>query len=62
MGDTMKKVKSGDPLVIPSQTFNSFIDAAQAHKARQQASGQTNRQAFRQTGIVLVKNSSGADR
>jgi len=62
MGDTMKKVKSGDPLVIPSQTFNSFIDAAQAHKARQQASNQTDRQAFRQSGIVLVRNGSGADR
>jgi len=62
MGDTMKKVKSGDPLVIPSQTFNSFIDAAQAHKARQQSSSQTDRQAFRQSGIVLVKNASGADR
>jgi len=62
MGDAMKKVKSGDPLVIPSQTFNSFIDAAQAHKARQQASSQTDRQAFRQSGIVLVKNASGADR
>jgi len=58
----MRKVQSGDPLVIPSQTFNSFIDAAQAHKARQQASGQTDRQAFRQSGIVLVKNASGADR
>ena len=62
MGDTMKKVKSGDPLVIPSQTFNNFIDAAQAHKARQQASGQTDRQSVRQTSIVLVKNASGADR
>ena len=32
------------------------------HKHRQQASSQTERQAFRQAGIVLVKNGSGADR
>ena len=62
MGDALKKVKSGDPLVIPSQTFNTFIDAARAHKASQQASSQAECRAFRQSGIVLVKNASGADR
>jgi hypothetical protein len=62
MGDAMKKVKSGDPLVIPAPTFNSFIDAARGHKAREQASGQAERPGFRQSGIVLVKNASGADR
>jgi len=62
MGDAMKKVKSGDPLVIPAPTYNAFVDAAVDHKGRQQASGQAERQAFRQSGIVLVKNASGADR
>ncbi|MBN2581475.1 MAG: hypothetical protein JXL80_00295 [Planctomycetes bacterium] len=58
----MKKVKSGDPLVIPAPTYNAFVDAAVDQKRRQQASSQTERAAFRQAGIVLVKNGSGADR
>jgi len=58
----MKKVKSGDPLVIPAPTYNAFVDSAVDHKARQQSSSQADRQAFRQSGIVLVKNASGADR
>ena len=28
MGDTLKKVKPGDPLAIPAEAFNTFIDAA----------------------------------
>jgi hypothetical protein len=32
MGDTLKKVQSGDPLRIPASTFNTFIDAAIAHR------------------------------
>lgn len=27
MGDTLKKVRSGDPLRIPAATFNIFVDA-----------------------------------
>ena len=34
---TLKKVKSGDALVIPAQTFNTFIAAARDFRARQQA-------------------------
>ena len=32
MNDPLKKVKSGDALVIPAQTFNTFIDAARARR------------------------------
>ena len=56
------KVKSGDPLEIPAETFNAFVDAAIAHRRRQQSSTQTARDSARQTDIVLVKNSSGVDR
>ncbi|MGC1275725.1 MAG: hypothetical protein WBC44_18605 [Planctomycetaceae bacterium] len=28
MGDPFKKVQRGDPLRIPAETFNTFIDAA----------------------------------
>ena len=57
----MKKVKSGDALVIPAQTFNTFIDAARDFRARQQERAQTAQQTFRSSGIILVKNASGYD-
>ena len=62
MGDTLKKVKSGDPLVIPAQTFNTFIDAARDFRRRQLHQGQRPQPATRHTGLVLVKNASGSDR
>ena len=62
MGDTFKKVQSGDPLRIPAETFNTFIDAARDFKARRQSRTRESQVEFRQTGIVPVKNNSGADR
>ena len=61
MGDTMKKVKSGDPLVVPAQTFNSFVDAARDFQGRRQNQGSSQQQAFYPSGIVPVKNASGSD-
>ncbi len=40
MGDTLKKVQPGDPLVIPAQTFNTFVDAAKDFLRRQHHQGQ----------------------
>ncbi len=40
MGDSLKKVKSGDPLVIPAATYNTFVDAARDYLARQQDQAQ----------------------
>jgi len=37
---TMQKVESGDPLEIPAQTFNTFIDAAGDFGSLQQESAQ----------------------
>ncbi len=62
MGDTFKKVQSGDPLRIPAETFNTFIDAARDFKARRQSRTRESRFDIRQTGIIPVKNNSGADR
>ncbi len=31
---TLKKVSTGDPLVIPANTYNAFIDAAQDFQQR----------------------------
>ena len=61
MSDHLKKVKTGDSLVIPAQTFNTFIDAARDFRARQQGRAQTAQPGFRSSGIILVKNASGAD-
>ena len=41
MGDSLKKVKSGDDLVIPAQTFNTFVDSARDFLARQHREAQT---------------------
>jgi len=30
LGNSLKKVKPGDPLVIPAPTFNTFVYAAKA--------------------------------
>ncbi|MBK8915052.1 MAG: hypothetical protein IPM64_10720 [Phycisphaerales bacterium] len=62
MAGTLHKVKSGDPLVIPAATFNTFVDAARDFQERQRATAREAKREFRQTGIVLVRNESGADR
>jgi hypothetical protein len=62
MPTVLKKVRPGDPLVIPAATFNTFIDAARDYQERQRS---TQRDAHRDqldSGIVLVRNESGADR
>ena len=61
MGDTMKKVRTGDPLRIPAATFNTFIDAARDFQQRQRNTVQLPQVSSASEGIVLVKNNSGAD-
>ena len=61
-GDNMKKVRSGDPLVVPAQAYNAFIDAAKDYRQRTAHVGQTATPGYRSAGIVLVKNESGEDR
>lgn len=39
--DSLRKVKSGDPLRIPAATFNTFADAAQDFLRRQRNIGWT---------------------
>ena len=58
----MQKVQSGQPLRIPAETFNAFLDAAQDFRNRQQARSRDPQPTFRQSGIVKVKNASGEDR
>jgi hypothetical protein len=62
MSDHMKKVQSGDPLVVPAQAYNAFIDAAKDFQQRTAHIGQTATPGYRSASIVLVKNESGAAR
>ncbi|MEW6249207.1 MAG: hypothetical protein AB1716_01045 [Planctomycetota bacterium] len=58
----LTKVRPGDPLVIPAATFNAFIDAARDLQERQRNAQREILPDWRQAGIVLVRNESGADR
>ena len=62
MAGAMQKVKRGDPLVIPASTFNTFIDAARDFQDRQRSARCDAVREQRDTGIVLIRNESGADR
>lgn len=62
MGDTLKKVQRGQKLHVPAAAYNAFIDAARDQQARQRSSEQSAQAAARSSGLVLVKNASGADR
>jgi len=58
MPDSMKKVQPGDPLRIPAQTYNRFIDAARAAEIRNIALRGVRGQGL-PMGIVLAYNASG---
>lgn len=62
MGDHLKKVQPGQPLRMPAAAYNAFVDAARDFQSRQRDQGQQPKPSPRQSGIVLVKNTSGADR
>jgi len=60
-GDSMMKVQTGSPLVIPAQAYNAFIDAAADYRRRTARIGQKSEPSQRQASIVLVRNDSGSD-
>ena len=62
MSDSLKKVQTGQPLVIPASAYNAFIDAAIDFRQRTAHIGQGAQPAFQQATIILVRNDSGADR
>jgi len=62
MADVLKKVQRGQPLTIPANTFNAFVDAALDYQKRKLSQQSTGMRSERQHGIVLVRNDSGADR
>ena len=58
----MKKIQSGQPLVISAAAYNAFVDAALDYRQRGSRVGQGSQPVFPQTGVILVRNDSGADR
>jgi len=62
MGDTLKKVKPGDPLAIPAATFNTFVDSARDYLQRRHSQRQQGTPSGRHNCIIHVRNDSGADR
>ncbi len=59
-GDAFKKVQPGQRLEVTAEAFNAFLDAARAVREHK-VFGTDASQFFRQSGIVKVKNTSGAD-
>ncbi len=57
----MKKVKVGDPLSIPAQTFNAFVDAARDFQSRQLQQSRAASQMARPS-TILIKNTSTSAR
>ncbi len=43
MGDILRQVRPGDPLVIPAAAYNTFVDADHDYLARQQDQAQAAR-------------------
>lgn len=61
-GDDYKKVFAGQRVRLPAAAFNSMLDSAQALKNRAHDTSADLSQAWPSTGIVYVKNDSGAAR
>lgn len=62
MGTPLQKVRPGDPLSIPAATYNALIDTTLEWRRAQMKTQRDPLQRFAQTGVILVRNRSGADR
>ncbi len=59
MTDGLQKVRPGDRMAFPASTFNAFVDAARAHRDREQDRGRQLRPALDRAGVVWIKNTTG---
>ena len=62
MAGSLRKVSPGDPLRMPAETFNTFIDVARDFQQRQRGVHRDAQRDRLDTGLVLVRNTSGAAR
>ncbi|MCE5280348.1 MAG: hypothetical protein ABFD92_07900 [Planctomycetaceae bacterium] len=58
----IKKVHSGDPMVIPASMYNSMVDLVNQSRGGKLAGGAAASQTAAPAGQVLIRNDSGADR
>ena len=61
MPDNFKKVHSGDPMRIPAQAYNAFIDAAEAHKRNMVLPGGRGRGAGVSGTVISAYNPTATD-
>ena len=59
-GDAFRKVLPGQQLAIPAEAYNSFVEAAQSIRNKQDLA-QLVATWIRQSGIIKVRNQSGSD-
>ncbi len=59
-GDSLRKVKSGDPLTIPAAAYNAFVDAAIDLRQRQHEESREPQRLRRDNDVILVLNSTGS--
>ncbi len=59
-GDSLRKVKTGDPLNIPAAAYNAFVDAAVDLRQRQHNAAGDPQRLRRDNDVVLVLNSTGS--
>lgn len=59
-GDTLRKVKSGDPLRIPAGAYNAFVDAAVDLRQRQHDETRDQQRLRRDGDVILVLNSTAS--
>jgi len=60
-GDALKKVKAGDPLRIPAEAYNRFVDAARAYHDSSIRFGKGRTSAGLNANVVQAYNASGQD-
>lgn len=57
----LRKVAAGQPLQIPAETFNTFVDAAKDWQERQRAVSRGGSRELRSPGTTVIRNDSGGD-
>lgn len=60
-GDAFRRAQAGQPMELSAVAWNACLDAAEAHRRKNQGRGFGEISQFRQADIVLVKNESGSD-
>ncbi len=58
----LPRVSTNGPVLMTGRTFNTVAEAVNAYQGSQLGQGQSSTPALRDSGVILVRNNSGADR